>query len=59
MVMELMNNKFDLEEQNIKTYQKIQELKRNRLQNIKQIDMLDNRIRKHFDRKEIKHSEIR
>ena len=49
IVMELMNNKYDLEEENISLYQKIEELKRNRLKNIVRIDQLENQIRKIFE----------
>ena len=54
-----MNIKYNLEEDNIKYYQEIQELKRKRLKNIVEIDRLENFVRKKLDRKEIKRSEIR
>ncbi len=58
-IMGLLNRKYDLEESNISDYQKIQELKRNRLKRIKEIDKLENEVRVEFDRIKIKRGEIR
>ena len=58
-VLDLLNQKYDLEEQNISDYQKIRELGRNRLKRIKQIDQVENRIRVIFDRKQITRGKIR
>ena len=58
-ILNLMSRKFDLEESNIADYQKIRELKRNRLKRIVEIDKLENEVRIMFDRIKIKRGEIR
>lgn len=55
----LINKKFDIEEKNADLYRKIQKMRRERLQNIKTLDKIENDLRTEFNRISMNRSIIR
>ncbi len=58
-VQELLNKKWEIENNNVRLFQRISEMKMKRLQNIKSLDMLENDLRKSYGQLKIRRSEIR
>jgi hypothetical protein len=58
-ITELLKLKWKYENENIRAYQKIAELKRKRLTNIKSLDMVENDLRKEFEFSKVRRKEIR
>jgi len=59
LIADFIKRKFELEEENVKLFQSIRKMKRQRLTNIKEMDMLSNKVRANFDKKPIKYREVR